>query len=307
MIEYIVRRILLAALVAIGAVTLVFVSARLTPGDPVDTLLGENATPSNREELRAALGLDKPIVIQYLSFLAGVARLDFGHSIMTKRAVADDLKRAYPYTFALALASMTIALVIAFALGLLAAAHENSVIDRALMTLSLLGVSTPSFWIGPLLIILFSVKLGWLPVSGAQEPASVILPAITLGTAMAAILARLIRSSVIETLKEDYILLARSKGFSRMKVICARAAPNALIPVVTVAGLQLGALLAGAMITETIFAWPGIGKLTVDAIMARDYPVAQGAVIALAISYALVNLLVDLLYGYFDPRARLFE
>lgn len=302
---YIVRRLLLAIPVIWGVATLVFMIIHLTPGDPVEIMLGETASVADKESLRKELGLDRPILTQYASFLKGVVTFDLGASIHTGKSVADSIAERYPATVELALASMVLAIIIAIPLGALAAARKDTFIDRGSMALSLVGVSMPSFWIGPLLILFFAIELKWFPVSGRGGFESLVLPAITLGTSMAAILSRLTRSTLIEALDEEYINTARAKGASRFSVLYKHALANALLPVVTVAGLQFGALLAGAIITETIFSWPGIGRLTITAINARDYPLVQGCLLAISLSYVLINLAVDLLYSVIDPRVRL--
>ncbi len=301
---FLIRRLIALIPVVLGVVTLVFFIIHLTPGDPVEIMLGETASPADRETLRKELGLDKPILVQYLSFIGGVATGDLGKSLFTNKGVAESIIERYPATVELALCSMALAIVIAIPLGVLAAARKNTIIDTGAMAASLLGVSMPSFWIGPLLILVFSINLGWFPVAGRGGMMSLVLPSITLGTAMAAILSRLTRSTMIEALGEDYITTARAKGAPSMAILFRHALSNALLPVVTVAGLQLGALLAGAIITETIFAWPGIGRLTIQAITARDYPLAQGCVLTISLSYVFVNLVVDIVYALVDPRIR---
>ncbi|MBF0171595.1 MAG: ABC transporter permease, partial [Nitrospinae bacterium] len=301
---FILRRLLMALPVLWGVVTLVFFIIHLTPGDPVEVMLGENATSADREALRHELGLDRPVLEQYVTYLAGVVRLDFGRSLSAGKPVADAIAETFPATLQLAGAAMLLAVTLAIPLGVIAAARKDRWIDRGAMTLSLLGVSMPSFWIGPLLILVFAIDLKWLPVSGRGGIEHLVLPAITLGTAMAAILSRLTRAATLEALGEDYIVTARAKGLSGGVTLFKHALANALLPVVTVAGLQLGALLAGAIITETIFSWPGVGRLVIGAINARDYPLAQGCVLAIALTYTLVNLAVDLLYGIIDPRVR---
>lgn len=302
---FIIKRLISAIPVALGVVTMVFFIIHLTPGDPVEIMLGETASRADMESLRTELGLDRPILAQYASFLKGVATGDLGRSLYTKKGVFESIAERYPATLELALCSMALAIILAIPLGVIAAARKDTAVDRGAMAFSLLGVSMPSFWIGPLLILVFSIELGWFPVSGRGGLESLVLPSITLGTAMAAILSRLTRSTMIEALGEDFITTARAKGASGAMILLKHALSNALIPVITVAGLQLGALLAGAIITETIFAWPGIGRLTILAITARDYPLAQGCVLAIALSYVFINVLVDLAYTIADPRIRL--
>lgn len=303
--RFVTRRLLATVPVVLGVVTMVFLIIHLTPGDPVEIMLGENAAPADKESLRRELGLDKPLVEQYVSFIAGVATGDLGRSFHARKGVFESIAERYFATLELAACSMLLALMISLPLGVAAAAKKDTAIDHSSMTLSLLGVSMPSFWIGPLLILIFAVELKWFPVSGRGGIASLVLPSITLGTAMAAILSRLTRSAMIEALGEDYITTARSKGVRERAALFKHALANALLPVVTVAGLQFGALLAGAIITETIFAWPGLGRLTIQAINARDYPLVQGCVLAISLSYVFVNLAVDILYSVIDPRVRL--
>ncbi len=301
------RRLLATAFVVLGVALLVFLLIHLIPGDPVDVMLGESASAADREALRQNLGLDRPLATQLLAWFEGLARLDLGLSLHERQPVTGLIAERLPATLELAAAGLGVTLVLALPLGLLAAARRNTPWDRGAMVFSLLGVSIPNFWLGPLLILVFSLWLGWFPVSGREAPASVVLPALTLGLSLAAILSRMVRSSLLEVLGEDYIRTARAKGLDERRVLLAHALPNALLPVITVIGLQLGALLAGAVITETIFSWPGIGLLTIEAIQARDYPLVQGCVLFIALTYVLVNTLTDLLYGFIDPRIRLGE
>jgi peptide/nickel transport system permease protein len=298
----ILSRVGAALVVVLGVSTLVFLLIHLVPGDPVEAMLGERAQASDRAALRAALGLDLPLWEQYRRYLEGLLRLDFGQSFLDQRPVAAILAERLPATLRLATAALGIAILIALPLGVLAARFRGSAVDSAAMTLSLLGVSIPNFWLGPMLILLFSLWLGWTPVSGAEQPVSIILPAITLGTAMAAILARMVRASMLEVLGEDYVRTARAKGLGEGVVLWRHALRNAWLPVLTVIGLQLGGLLAGAVITETVFAWPGIGSLLVESIKARDFPVVQGCVLLISLCYVLVNALTDLAYVWIDPR-----
>lgn len=288
----------------LGVVTVVFLIVHLIPGDPVEIMLGEQALAVDREALRHEMGLDKPIHLQYVAFLKGLVRGDLGQSLHTKQPVLTSIARRLPATIELAAAAMAVALLLAIPLGLLAAYKKDSLVDQGSMVFALLGISMPNFWLGPLLIIVFSLKLGWFPVSGRGSLAHVVLPAITLGTAMAAILTRMTRASMLDVIQSDYITTARAKGVRESLVVLKHAFRNALIPVVTIVGLQIGSLLAGSIITETIFAWPGIGRLTIQAINARDYPLVQGCVLIIALGYVLVNFATDLLYGLIDPRIR---
>ncbi|KAA6186242.1 ABC transporter permease [Thiohalocapsa marina] len=291
-----------AALVLFGVCTLVFLLIHLVPGDPVEAMLGESARPADREALRQALGLDLPLAQQYRNYLAGLARLDLGHSLLDQRPVAAVLAERLPATVQLAVTALLLALLLAIPLGVLAARKRGTGVDAGAMLFSLVGVSMPNFWLGPLLILLFSLWLGWLPVSGSDQPGSLVLPAVTLGTALAAILARMVRASVLEVLQEDYIRTARAKGLSESALLWRHALRNALLPVLTLVGLQLGALLGGAVITETVFGWPGLGSLLVESIQARDYPVVQGCVLLISVVYVAVNTATDLAYTLADPR-----
>jgi peptide/nickel transport system permease protein len=294
-----------ALVVVLGVCTLVFLLLHLVPGDPVDAMLGESAQAADRAALRTALGLDQPLIEQYGRYLAALARLDLGRSFQDQRPVTAILAERLPATLILAAAALLLAVVLAIPLGVLAARHRGKPIDGAAMGFSLLGIAMPNFWLGPLLILVFSLWLGWTPVSGNEGPASLVLPAVTLGTALAAILARMVRASVLEVLSEDYIRTARAKGLSEAAVLRRHALRNAWLPVLTLVGLQLGGLLGGAVITETVFAWPGIGSLLVEAIQGRDYPVVQGCVLLISVLYVLINTLTDLAYARIDPRIRL--
>ncbi|MGD8274948.1 MAG: ABC transporter permease [Thiohalocapsa sp.] len=291
-----------ALVVVLGVCTLVFLLIHLVPGDPVEAMLGERAQAADRAALQAALGLDLPLWEQYRRYLLGLLRLDLGQSFLDQRPVAAILGERLPATLRLAAAALGIALGLALPLGVLAARLRGTAVDSAAMTLSLLGVSIPNFWLGPLLILVFSLWLGWTPVSGDETALSIVLPAITLGTALAAVLARMVRASLLEVLNEDYVRTARAKGLGETAVLWRHALRNAWLPVLTVIGLQLGGLLAGAVITETVFAWPGIGSLLVESIKARDFPVVQGCVLLISLSYVLVNALTDLAYAWIDPR-----
>ena len=300
--SFLFGRLLSALLVVVGVTSLVFFLIHMVPGDPVDVMLGESATPSDKEQLRALLGLDQPLFQQWSSYLYAIARLDLGVSMHSHRPIIDLLLERLPATLELAIAALAVTVLIAFPLGILAATHKNTPLDHASMTLSLLGVSIPNFLLGPILILLFAVYLGWLPVSGRESPAALVLPALTLGSGLAAILARMIRANVLEQLAEDYIRTARAKGVGNHALVWRHALKNAMLPVTTLLGLQLGNLLAGAVITEVVFSWPGIGQLTIDAIQQRDYPVLQACVLFVSVSYVVVNTLTDILYGVLDPR-----
>jgi peptide/nickel transport system permease protein len=302
---YLVSRLLSAVWVIAGVSSLVFFMIHWVPGDPVEVMLGESATATDRVALRASLGLDQPLLQQWANFLSGAVRLDLGSSLYGGEPVLELLRTRYPATLELAGLAFVIALLIALPLGILAAVRRGTRWDLGAMSFSLLGVSIPNFWLGPLLVMLFSVALGWFPVSGRGGPLSVVLPSITLGTALAAILSRMVRSSLLEVLGEDYIRSARAKGLSPYQVVVGHALRNAWLPVLTVLGMQLGALLGGAVVTETVFNWPGIGSLLVESIQRRDYPVVQGCVLSISLCYVVINLLTDLVYAWVDPRVRL--
>jgi ABC-type dipeptide/oligopeptide/nickel transport system permease component len=290
--------------VLLGVATLVFSLLHLVPGDPAQSMLGEAAAPADVEELRTRLGLDKPLPRQYGDFMLGVVQGDLGTSFRYNTKVSAEIGSRLKNTLKLAIAAMAVALVVALPLGILAAVYRGRAADHSAMTLALVGISMPNFWLGPLLAILFAVKLGWLPVSGTGSLAHLVLPAVTLGTALAAILARMTRASLLEELRELYVLAARARGLSRMRVVLRHAFRNSLIPIVTVIGLQFGAVLTGTIITETIFAWPGIGRLLIQSISFRDYPLVQGCILFISAVYVGVNLLTDLAYGWLDPRIR---
>jgi peptide/nickel transport system permease protein len=299
-----VRRLLLTLPVLVGVATLVFSLIHLVPGDPVQTMLGESASPEDVAQLRTRLGLDRPLYQQYVSFARGLVQGDLGTSLRTNQPVTAVILERMPATIELALAAMVVAVLIAIPLGIIAAVRAGTRVDHAATTLALIGISMPTFWLGPLLAIVFSVRLGWLPVSGRESLASLVLPATTLGAPLAAILARMTRASVLEELRELYVLAARARGVSEARAVLAHAFRNSLIPVVTVIGLQFGSVLTGAVITETIFAWPGVGRLLVQSISARDYPAVQGCILLIALTYVSMNLLIDVLYGFLDPRIR---
>ena len=302
--RYLVRRLLLTIPVLLGVATLVFSLIHFIPGDPAQAMLGEGAAPEDVAQLRARLGLDRPLLAQYGSFLQGLAHGDLGVSLRNDQPVLQQIVERMPATAELAFASMAVAVLIALPLGIIAAVWRGTAVDYGAMTLSLVGISIPNFWLGPLLAIVFAVELGWLPVGGRGTLAHLVLPAVTLGAALAAILARMTRASLLEELREPYVLAARAKGVSRTRAILHHAFRNSLIPIVTILGLQFGVVLTGAVITETIFAWPGIGRLLIQSISFRDYPTVQGCVLLIAVTYVGVNLITDLTYGFLDPRIR---
>jgi ABC-type dipeptide/oligopeptide/nickel transport system permease component len=303
-VRFLARRVLLTIPVLLGVATLVFSLIHLIPGDPAQAMLGETASPQEIAELRARLGLDRPLTEQYTAFLGGAIRGDLGMSLRTSQPVTTMIVERMPATVELAAAAMLFAIAVAMPLGIAAAVWRGTSVDHSAMTLALMGISIPNFWLGPLLAIVFAVELGWLPVSGRGTWAHLVLPAISLGAALAAILARMTRATLLEELREQYVQAARARGTSRVRAVVRHAFRNSLIPVVTLVGLQFGAVLTGAVITETIFAWPGIGRLLIQSISFRDYPLVQGCILLIAITYVGVNLLTDLVYGVLDPRIR---
>ena len=305
--NYLIKRLISAVFVLIGITTLVFLLIHLVPGDPVEVMLGETARPADREALRHALGLDLSILQQWWQYLTGISHFDLGQSLHSKQAVTALLIDRIPATAILSIASLFIAIVIALPLGILAAVYKDSLWDRLAMITAMFGVSIPNFVMGPLLILIFALWLGWFPVSGKEGWLSLILPALTLGTALAGILSRMVRASMLEVLEEDYIRAARARGLSEYRILVLHALRNAALPIITILGMQLGALLAGAVITETIFSWPGIGQLMIESIQKRDYPVVQACVLLISVTYVLVNLLTDVAYTALDPRVKLDE
>jgi peptide/nickel transport system permease protein len=290
--------------VVFGVLLLTFLLVHLVPGDPVEVMLGESASTADRAALRADLGLDQPLIKQFGSYLSKLAHGDLGQSIHTKQPILEMVKKRYPATVKLAIVSLIIGLVIGIPLGIYAALHAGHWQDFVVTIISVRLSAMPAFWLGPMLMLLFAVWLGWVPVSGMDSNASIILPALTLGFGLSAILTRMTRTSLLEVLNDDYIRTARAKGLSEKAVIFRHALRAALLPIITIVGLQMGSLLAGTVITETIFSWDGIGRLLVESIEKRDYPVTQACVLIVALSYVVVNLITDLLYGIADPRAR---
>ncbi|MEC8254988.1 MAG: nickel ABC transporter permease, partial [SAR324 cluster bacterium] len=288
-----------------GVATLVFLLLHFIPGDPVDLMLGDSALGTDRETLRDQLGLNDPLIVQYLRYFGDLLKGDWGTSLFSKKPVFEEIMERVPATMELMLGAMVVTILVAMPLGLIAAVNKGTWIDQGAMIFSLLGVSIPNFWLGPMLILLFSIHFDLLPVNERGGLEHLILPALTLGTSLAAILARITRSSVVETLQAEYIRTARSKGISELRILFRHALRNALVPIVTVIGLQVGVLLSGAIITEAIFDWPGLGNLLISAINSRNYPLVQGCVLFIAGSYVMVNLVIDLLYAYLDPRIRL--
>ena len=305
MLRYLIRRLVLTIPVLVGVATLVFALIHFIPGDPAHAMLGEGATPEEVEPAaRASRDSTGRSWCSTASFLQGLLHGDLGVSLRNDQPVTQQILERMPATAELAFASMFVAVAIAVPLGIVAAVWRGTAIDFGAMTLSLVGMSVPNFWLGPVLAIIFAVELGWLPVGGRGTPAHLVLPAVTLGAALAAILARMTRASLLEELREPYVLAARAKGVSRTRAILHHAFRNSLIPIVTILGLQFGVVLTGAVITETIFAWPGIGRLLIQSISFRDYPLVQGCVLLIALTYVGVNLITDLTYSFLDPRIR---
>lgn len=304
MFNYIIRRLLIALPTVLGVLVIVFAMVRLAPGDPAVFLAGEFASQEELARIRERLGLNRSQPEQFVIFMTNLVRGDLGRSTRTGRPVATELRERFPNTLELALAAIVVALLIGIPAGILSATRPNTPLDYGVTIFSLIGVSMPVFWFGLLAILYFSVRLGWFPVIGRGTLAHLVLPAVTLGVSSMAIITRMTRSSMLEILNQDFIRTARSKGLKQRSVVNKHALRNALIPVVTVGGLEFGTLIAGAVLTETVFSWPGVGRLLVDSILARDYPVVQGAVLVISVSFILINLLVDLAYGLVDPRIR---
>lgn len=304
MFGYFLRRLLVAIPTVLGVIIIVFAMVRLAPGDPAVFLAGEFATPQTLQQIRERYGLDRPQHEQFMIFLGSVIRGDLGRSTRTNRLVIQDLRDRFPNTLELAFAAIIVALAVGIPAGVISAIKPNTWLDFFVTICSLIGVSMPVFWFGLLAILYFSVQLGWFPVAGRGTFMHLVLPAITLGVSSMAIITRMTRSAMVEVLNQDFIRTARSKGLRRSLVVNKHALRNALIPVVTVGGLEFGSLMAGAVLTETVFSWPGIGRLLVDSILARDYPVVQGAVMLIAVAFILINLFVDMVYGFIDPRIR---
>jgi len=304
MAAFLLRRLTLTIPVIWLVVTLVFGLIHLVPGDPVAQMLGEGAPQPEIQRVRHDLGLDRPLLDQYKAYVLGLLKGDLGTSYRNQEPVLQSIAARYPATIELTLAAILVSLALALPAGVIGAVKRGTLVDKAIGVFSLFGVSLPNFALGPLLILLFSIFLGILPVSGRGGISHLILPAVTMGGALAAITTRMVRSSMLEEIHQDYIRTARAKGLPERIVLFKHALRNGLLPIITILGLQAGALLAGAIITETIFAWPGLGRLTVQAINARDYPLLQGCILTISLSYILINLLTDALYSVVDPRIR---
>jgi peptide/nickel transport system permease protein len=303
--KHLVRRIIALIPVALGVASLTFALIHLVPGDPVLAMLGDFAAPADVAQMRHELKLDLPLWQQYLYFLSGIVRGDLGESISQHEPVARLIRERFPATLELAVAGLFVAILLAFPLGMIAGANPGGAADVGAMGFAILGISVPHLYLGPLLMIVFSLELGWFPLTGRGGLSHLVLPAVTLGTALAAIIARMLRQSLVQVLETDYMRTARSKGLSRAAAVLHHGLRNALTPVVTLLGLQAGALLTGSIVVEMIFSWPGLGRLMITAINSRDYPLVEGCVLVFALTYVIVNMLTDLVYSVVDPRIRL--
>jgi peptide/nickel transport system permease protein len=304
MFQYVIKRLFSTIPVLFGISLLLFFMLRALPGDPAQVLAGQMATQEDIEIMRHQLGLDRPIFVQYAAFLGRLARFDLGRSARTQNPVIQEVWARLPNTLLLAVVAITLACLFGIPAGIISAVRPYTLLDYLVTSTALFGISMPVFWLGLMLVVLFSIMLNWLPAGGTGSWKHVILPSITLAAFVMAFIARMTRSSMMEVLSQDYTTTARSKGLKEQVVIIKHALKNALIPIITVIGLQFGLLLGGAVLTETVFAWPGLGRLIVDSILARDYPVIQGAILIFALLYILVNLIIDLIYAFVDPRIR---
>jgi len=301
-ITYIARRVLSGVPTLWGVATVVFVMARLLPGDPARVIAGVLASPEDVERIRQQMGLDKPLWVQYGNFLGSLLRLNLGTSAHTNAPVIEEIGSRLPYTIELAVVALVLAVTIGVLAGVAAALRRNTMLDLLISSFSVFGVSMPVYWLGLMMIIVFAIYLHLLPAAGADEPTSIVMPAVTLALFSLGLIARMTRSSMLEVLGQDFVRTARAKGAPVRSVVFRHALRNALLPIMTVIGLQFGALLGGAVVTETVFSWPGVGRLLIDSIFFRDYPVVQGLVLMFGTTFVVVNLLVDLLYAYVDPR-----
>jgi peptide/nickel transport system permease protein len=304
MFRYIIRRLLMLLPVMIGVIFLVFFIISLTPGDAASMILGDGATEERIAELREEMGFNDPLIVQYGAYMLDLLRGDLGKSYATGRSVAGEISQRFPNTFKLTVSAIFLSVLISIPIGVISATKQYSIFDNVGMIVALVGISMPSFWTGLILIIIFSLNLGWLPSGGMSGLQSLILPAFTLAIASTASITRTTRSSMLEVIRQDYINTAKAKGVSRRKVINKHALRNALIPAVTVIGLEFGVLLGGAVLTETVFSWPGIGRLMVESIQRKDTPMVLGCVIVFSLSFSIVNLIIDILYAYIDPRIK---
>lgn len=302
--KFILKRIVYLIPVLIGVTFIVYAIMSLAPGDPAKVILGETATPEQITQLREEMGLNDPMLLQYGRYIVNLVQGDMGDSYKTKNPVAKEVWARFPNTIKLASISMLLAIGLSIPLGVVAAVKQNTIIDGASMIIALIGVSMPIFWLGLLLILFFSLKLGWFPVSGSSGWKSLVLPGFALGFNHMASIARTTRSSMLEVIRQDYIRTVRAKGVAENKVITRHALKNALIPTITVIGLQVGFMLGGSVLTETVFAWPGIGRLMIEGIQGRDIPMVMGCIVLFSVTFSIINLIVDLLYGFVDPRIK---
>lgn len=305
MFTYVLRRMLAALPVLVGVSLLSFSLLHFVPGDPVDIMLGDQASATDKVALRKELGLDQPFSAQLAGFFTGLVQLDLGKSMQSRRPVVEEIAERIPATIELTLVAMLLALLVGIPLGVVAAVYRNTIIERAILLFGLIGMSTPGFWLGPMLILLFAINLDWLPVSERGGFEHVILPAMTLALGLAAILTQVTRASMIEVVREDFVTVARAKGAGPIRLWFKHALANAMMPIITIIGLQFGALLTGTVIVETIFDWPGVGTLLFQSIQQRNYPLVQGCVLFIAFTYVAVNLLTDLAYAFANPKVRL--
>jgi ABC-type dipeptide/oligopeptide/nickel transport system permease component len=305
MATYLIKRVLQTIPVILGVIVFTFILMYVVPGDPVLSMVGERYDEATIQKLRQDLRLDDPLLKQFGYYVGNLFKGDLGNSFITMRPVADDLMEKLPFTLLLAAAAMAVSIVVGLAVGIISSLKPNSLLDRGTMLLALTGISAPVFWVGLLLILIIGVNLKWLPPIGYGGVEYLILPAITLGTRSAAFLARITRATMLDVLQQDYIRTARAKGLPEWKVVLKHAFPNTLIPIITIIGVDFGSYLSGAVLTESIFGWPGIGRFALDAILKRDFPVIQGTVLFAAMMFILANLIVDLLYGVVDPKVRL--
>ena len=304
MAKYIAKRLICMIPVILGVTLLVFFIMNLAPGDPAQIILGEQATPEQIAELRTQMGLDKPLIVQYINYILKLLHGDFGTSYSSGKSVTNEIFACFPYTVKLTLVAAVVSILLALPLGILAAIKQNSWVDNLSMIISLIGVSMPIFWLALMLILVFALKLGWFPVYGAESWKSIVLPAISLGFMNMASIARTTRSSMVETIRQDYIRTAYAKGLDKHKIIMHHAFRNGMLPTITVIGLGIGSMLGGSVLTETVFAWPGVGRLMIQAINGRDTPMVMGCIVLMTVCFSFVNLIVDLLYGAVDPRVR---
>lgn len=302
MAQYLWNRLAAGLLVIFGISVFTFALVHMIPGDPVRMMLGQKATQEQVEQLREQMGLNKPVVEQYATYVTGIAQGDFGTSLKTGQPVLTEIFNRFPATLKIAVSAILIAIVVGIAMGILAAKYKDTIVDRAVLTLATLGVSIPGYWLGLLLMLLFAVKWKWFPIAGGTGLQDLILPSLTLGVYASTIICRLTRSGMLEVLSQDYIRTARAKGIDESLILFRHAFRNVMIPVVTVVGLQMASLLGGAVLIEQVFSWPGIGTLAIDAILSRDFPMIQGTTLFMGIVYVSVNIVIDLLYGFIDPR-----